>query len=149
MANIEIVPTTPEHIVELLHNLQGLPEDDAYRFGVETEDKILKIFKRSIFVDSALVDGKIVGLWGVLGDYMGQYGRPWSLLSPEAEKYPFRLTSFYRKAINKMLHLFPVLVDMVDVRHTRTLRMLKIMGFTFSEPEKFMNGLFIRATRRA
>lgn len=148
MVNIEIIPATENHIIELLSDLKGLSEEDLYRFGVDSEEKILKVFKRSIFVDASLVDGKIVGVWGVLGDYMGHTGRPWSLLSPDAEKYPFRLTSFYRKALNKMLHLFPVLVDMVDVRHTRTLRMLKLMGFTFGEPEIFMNGLFIKAIRR-
>lgn len=146
MLNINIIPATSDNIKELLERLKELNEEDAYRFGNGPEELLLKIFKRSIFVDAGFIDGKLVGVYGVLGEYMGKEGRPWSLLSPETEKYPFRLTTFYRKALNKMLQLFPVLIDMVDIRHDKTLRMLKLMGFKFGRPEPLMGGLFIRAT---
>lgn len=147
MVNIEIVPATPAHLRELLQDLEILNEEDKYRFGVDSEEILLKIMKRSIFVESALIEGKIVGIWGLLGEYMGREGRPWSLLSPAAEKYPFHLISFYRKIINKMLQLFPILIDMVDIKHTKILRVLKLMGFVFNEPEMFRGSLFIKATR--
>lgn len=146
--NIEILPATVDNLIELLHDLEGLSDEEKERFGFDSEEILLKVFNRSLFIDAAFVNGKIVGIWGIIGDYMGYNGRPWSLLSPAAEKYPFRLTTHYRKVINKMAQLFPVLIDMVDIRHTKVLRMLKLMGFTFEEPRPFRNGLFIKAIRR-
>ena len=149
MVSIEIIPTTSDHIIELLLELKDLDKDELYRFGADKEEMLLKIYKRSIFVDSVIADGKLVWIFGVLGEYLGETGRPWSLFTPEGEKIsPFIVTCFYRQAIDKMLQLFPVLIDMVDIKHTKVLRMLKIVGFKFGEPEPFMNGLFIKATRR-
>ncbi len=128
--------------------MEYLSKEDAYRYGMASEEFLIKILRRSIFTDACLIDGKIMGVYGVLGEYLGTEGRPWSLLNPIIEKYPFRVTYFYRQALEKMLQLFPVLIDRVDAKHDKILRMLKLMKFTFSEPEPFTDGMFIKATRR-
>ncbi len=146
--DIKIISSIPEHIKDLLEELKGLNEDDAYRFGADHEEVLLRAYNRSLYIKTALVNGKVIAVWGVLGSYLGETGRPWSIMSPNTEKYPFKVRSFYSHELDKMLQLFPVLIDMVDVRHTKVLRMLKLMGFTFEEPAPFMDGIFIRAERR-
>lgn len=146
--DIKIVPARFEHIRELLIELDKLDKDDAYRFGADKEEVLLKAYNRSLYKMSAIVNGKVIAVWAVMGVYLGEIGRPWSVMSPETEKYPFKVKSFYGYELDKMLQLFPVLVDMVDVRHTKVLRMLKMMGFTFEAPKSFMNGTFIKAERR-
>ncbi len=146
---IEIIPTQIEHIKELLKELKKINEEDAYRFGECPLEILIKAYKKSLYVKTAVVDGKIIAIWGIVGNYLGAIGRPWSLMLPDTENYPFRVTSFYRQEVDKMLELFPVLEDIVDIRHTKILRMLKIMGFTFGEPQEMNDGIFIKAERKA
>lgn len=147
MDNIKIVQTRQSHVDELLQELSTLNGEDAYRFGLDKKEIIYKACKRSIYIKTAILDGKVIAIWGVLGTYLGEVGRPWSLMSPDTEKYPFRFKSFYKHELDKMLQLFPTLVDMVDIKHEKALRMLKIMGFKLGKPEPFLNGTFIKAER--
>lgn len=148
MIDIKIIPAIPGHIRDLLEELKELDKDDAYRFGADNEKVLIRAYDRSLYTNTALVDGKVIAVWGVIGSYLGEEGRPWSIMSPETEKYPFKFKSFYSHELDKMLQLFPVLVDMVDIRHIKVLRMLKLMGFAFKEPAPFMDGIFIKAERR-
>lgn len=145
---IEVIPTEIYHIEYLLDELKNLSNEDAYRFGFDTNKVLIKTYNNSVFVKTAIVNDEIVAVWGVLGTYLGSTGYPWSLMSPKTEHYPFRFTSLYRKELNKMLELFPVLIDMVDIKHTKVLRMLRLMGFTFGEPAPFNGGIYIQAERR-
>ncbi len=145
---LEIIPTQIEHIELLLNELKKIDKEDAYRFGECPIEILIKAYKKSLYVKTAIIDGKIIAIWGVIGTYLGSLGRPWSIMLPDTEDYPFRVTSFYRQEIDKMLELFPILEDIVDVKHTKILRMLKIMGFTFGEPYKLNDGIFIKAERK-
>lgn len=148
MVSIKIVTAEPEHIRVLLKELEKLNNEDAYRFGMDEEEVLLKVYRSSIYKKTAIVNDKVIAVWGCLGDYLGELGRPWSIMSPETEKYPYRVKSFYSYEIDKMLQLFPRLIDMVDAKHKKVLRMLKLLGFTSKEPELFMGIMFIRAERR-
>lgn len=127
---IQFKTATENNVKQLLEEMEVLSEEDAYRFGVGPEEILIRVFKDSIFVDSVFLDGRLIGVFGVLGEYLGSEGRPWSLLLPETEKYPFKLITFYRQALRKMLQFFPVLIDNIDEKHDKILRTLKIMGFT-------------------
>lgn len=146
--DIVVVPAQFDHIKTLLSELNTLADDIKYRFGADKEDILLKGYESSLYKMAAVVDDNVIAVWGVIGNYLGEIGRPWSIMSPLTEKYPFRFKSFYSYELDKMLQLFPILVDVVDIRHTKVLRMLKLMRFSFGNPEKFMNGTFIRAERR-
>lgn len=149
MPDIQIIPTIPQHFTELLWQLEGLSKEERYRFGADKEEILLKIYKRSIFTDTILADGRVVWIIGLLGEYLGEKGYPWSLFCPAGEAInPFIVICFYRKIINKMLQFFPRLIDMVDVRHTKVIRTLKMMGFVFGEPEYFNGNIHIQAERK-
>ena len=148
---IKILPAIREHITELSKNYREIEIKTVKKMGMDHETGILNAFDRSLFVKTAFIDNKIVAMWGCIGTYLGEIGYPWLIMSSEAEKYPFRIASFYKKELKEMLQLFSVLVDMVDIEHTQAIRLLKIMGFTFKEAQPFgKNGeLFIRAEKRA
>lgn len=145
---LEIIPTTPEHIIEVMLELEKLDKETAYRFGMDSYEVLMKVYRSSLFVKTAVMDGKVTAIWGVIGVYLGLEGRPWSIMSPDSEIYKFKFAKIYRKELLEMQKIFPVLIDLVDPQHTKVLRMLKLMGFSFGETIIMNERSFIVAERR-
>lgn len=130
-----------------------LPEIDFYTLqslGITPYNALYSSYQRSLYAKSAFIDGKLVAMWGLAGTYLGPAGYPWLALAPSVEKYPFKVVFRYRQELKEMLQLFPVLIEDVDVRNVKSVRLLKLMGFIMSEPKPIgKNGeLFMRAEKR-
>lgn len=147
---IEIVPALPTHIRIMAKQMKQSDIEISKRFGRNPYKALRQVYRQSLYSKAAFVNGKLVAVWGLLGTYLGEEGRPWSLMSDEITNYPYKVLSFYRKEMQEMLQLFPMLVDMVEIDNTKVLRTLKIMGFTFSEPQPYgkSGDLYIRAEKR-
>jgi len=64
-------------------------------------------------------------------------GQPWLLTSPEVERFYLPLASLYRQQVKEMLKMFSRLENMCDSRYTKSLKLLKLVGFTIDEPEPY------------
>jgi hypothetical protein len=62
-------------------------------------------------------------------------GSPWFLSTPELRKYGIRFLRDCDEYLDRMLDIFPVLVEMVDARHTRGIKWVKWLGFRLTGPE--------------
>lgn len=147
MASIEVIETKPQHIRELSKKLQAIDVRTAERLGLKPHVALWRAYKKSLFCRTAFINGELVAIWGVVGTFLGPVGYPWLIMSPVAQDFPLKVAFRYRKELKEMLKLFPKLVDMVDAEHAKSLRLLKIMGFTLSEAMPFgKNGeKFIKA----
>lgn len=150
MARVEVVDTLPEHIRELADNVSPADIEMAKRIGIKPMKGLWKSYRRSLYSRTMLINGEILAIWGLVGVCLGGKGYPWLITSPVAEEYPFKIAFRYRQELKEMLQYFPVLVEIADTKHEKSLRMLKLMGFTFGEMMPYgKNGeLFIRAEKR-
>lgn len=135
MANqhVEIVSTEPKHIRELGNNLRVKDHELSKRYGMKADRALWRAYKNSLYTRTAVINGKVSAIWGVLGVHLGETGRPWLSMSRSLASNPTRIAFCYRREVNAMLKFFPSLVDYVDIRDEKTLRMLKILGFTCGE----------------
>lgn len=149
MVDIKIMYAEPHHLQLMMGQFRQIDKDTAMRLGLEVEDILPKLYNASIWSKIALADDKLAAIWGCCEGLDGM-GLPWLYLTEVAEKFPYRVASFYRKELQEMLHSFKVLVDISDSKEPKALRMLKIAGFTFGEtiPMGKNNELFIRAEKR-
>ncbi len=80
---------------------------------------------------------------------MGNTGAPWLLTSPEALKVsPLRFARVYKAEVQKMLKMFPNLVNYVDSSYNQAVRLLQIVGFDLEDPKPYgkNGGLFRKFT---
>lgn len=150
MANMEIVKTIPEHVLELAENMSADDIEMSKRLGVKANRALWRSFKRSLYCKTMIVEGKILCIWGLCGTLLGSKGYPWLITSSHAEEFPFKIAFVYRKELKEMLQSHPLLIEMADAKHEKSLRLLKLMGFTFEGTVPYgKNGeLFIRAEKR-
>jgi hypothetical protein len=65
---------------------------------------------------------------------LGDIGRPWMLGTDKAHQFPRVLVVEGRRYVERMLGLYPHLVNYVDARNTRSVRWLARLGFTVHAP---------------
>ncbi len=140
---IELVPTRPAHIRELRETIRESDRREIEIFGFTCAKGLWKSYKCSLMTTTGLLDGKVAGVWGVGGVYMGDVGRPWLMTSDEVRKIsPLKFARIYQQEVVKMLGLFPVLRNYVMADYEEAIRLLDIVGFSVSEPMKVGNGMY-------
>lgn len=148
---IDILPTTQEHIFELRDNLRDEDKKEIARFGVSDHEALWASWQDSIICKTAIVEGKVAGIWGISGCLWEGVGRPWILTAPICDKYPIHFALLYRQEMREMLRIFPVLENYVDAAYHKSLKLLEIMGFTLYNPERYgpNGGMFCKVQRVA
>jgi hypothetical protein len=76
------------------------------------------------------IDGRVACMWGVgPGDVMGWTGVPWMLGSEAVAANATILLRQSRAFVERWRGMYPVLRNMVDARHHRSIRWLRWLGF--------------------
>lgn len=79
---------------------------------------------------TARIDGEVACMWGVRpADLMGWTGVPWMLGSEAVAQNGTLLLRHSRQIVARWRGMYPVLRNMVDARHERSIRWLRWLGF--------------------
>lgn len=128
---VSIVDTLPHHLRELAANIRHEDEREILAFGLSPNKALWRSYKASIYTKTALIDGKVAGVWGVAGTFMGDVGEPWFITTHEIKKIsPLRIARDYMREVQKMLEMFDKFENFVDARYDSAIRLLDIAGFT-------------------
>ena len=139
MAEVLIRPTEPGDAAALFANLRAsdLAECQAYgphdiAAGIEAS------VNRSMLCWSGFIDGELAAILGVgTVDILAGLGSPWMLGTPLLNRHQRVLVRSTPEYIAKMLKAFPHLVNFVHAKNTTSVRWLRRLGFTLSEPAPF------------
>ena len=146
---ITTLETTPLHLRMMSEAMESASAETAVKMGLTPLKALWSSYRQSIICKSAFIDGKLAAIWGVSGSMFGDTGRVWLVLTPETQQYPFRVAFRYRKEINKMLDMFPILEEYVPEGNEKSIRMLELMGFKVSKNRiPLRDEVFRRAERR-
>lgn len=141
---VEILPTTVDHIRLLVANLR---EDDLHeieKWNVSPFKGIWRSYRSSKICRSGFINGKIVAIWGINGSVLGFFGNPWLITSNVTDDYPFVFAMIYRREIREMLRSYRVLETWCDAGYTKSLRMMRIIGFKECEYAPTPKGWLVR-----
>lgn len=132
---IEIVPTTVKHVKELSLNLREADKLEAIRIGTDPKRECFNLYKKSIWKQTGLIDGKVAAIWGVYGSLTSDVGKVFLITTKEVEKIsPLKFIRIYKEQIKQLHNLFPVLENYVDANYHQAVRALKVAGATLSKP---------------
>lgn len=138
-----IVPTIPEHIIELRETIRDEDRREIESYGFSCEKGLWRSYKRSLMTRTGLINGKVAAVWGCGGVYMGTVGAPWLMTAHCIKQLsPLKIARIYQKEVYEMLEMFPLLENWVQSSYTESIRLLTICGFSVGEPEKLGNSMF-------
>lgn len=147
--NITIEETTPKHLHLMAEAMTDDSADVAKKLGLSPKKALWHSYRKSIICKTAFIDGKIAAIWGIYGILFTDTGCPWLIMTPETQEYPFRVAFRYRKEIDKMQAMFPILEEYVPIENQKSIRMLELMGFKINKNKiPVGSAVFFRAERR-
>lgn len=148
--NITIEDTIPLHLRMMSEAMTLDSMETAKRMGMTPLKALWHSYRNSIICKTAFIDGRIAAIWGLNGIMLSDAAKPWLVMTPETQEYPFRVAFRYRKELENMLKLFPVLEEYVPESNEKSIRLLELMGFKVSKNRiPFGKEVFRRAERRA
>ncbi len=145
---IIIIDTIPEHLREMAGKMHSNIAETALKLGMPAHKALWRSYKQSLICKTAFIDGEIAAIFGIGGNIMCEIGLPWLVLSPASDNHPFRIAFRYRKELENMQKMFPVLQDYVDETNEKAIRMLELMGFKVSKNVVKINDVGLRMAER-
>lgn len=130
---IEIRNTYPYDLREMAQAMTADSKDVAERLGYTPLKALWSSYRKSIICKTALINGKVSAIWGCYGVLFADTGQPWLIVAPSVEDYPFRTAFIYKKELEKMQELFPILEEFVPADNEKSIRLLQLMGFHVSK----------------
>lgn len=150
MNDVEIMDTTPEHLRMMAQAMDETTVEFAFKVGLTPSRALWRSWKQSIICKTAFFNGRIAAIWGLGGLCFSDVAFPWLVMTPEIAEYPFKVAFAYRRELQKMQEMFPVLEEYVDIRNEKSIRMLELMGFRVDkEPIRCNETMVYKAVRRA
>ncbi|WKJ88755.1 hypothetical protein QZJ86_12055 [Methylomonas montana] len=131
-----------EDICDLAAHLRQSDIDELVAIGDDTpEEVIIKSMQASdpALTRAAHVDGRLACIFGC-SPRAEHIAAPWLLCTDVVSNYNKTLTRDTKQVVRGMLEKYPVLTNVVDVRNTRTIQWLEVLGFKMMEIVEYKPG---------
>ena len=126
---ITIRKTCIDDVRALVANLRPDDARECEKFGFTPFKGIWRSYRNSKICRSGFINGEIAAIWGVNGGLLGFVGNPWMMSSKVVDEYPFVFASIYRREMREMLKSYRQLESWVDASYTKSIKMMRIVGF--------------------
>lgn len=134
---IEIRDMVISDVYELAKSLREGDRLECEALGMTPKVALRKSYNNALVKKTILVNGRIAACFGGSGSTLGHIFHPWLLTSHVVEGAYLALASAYRKQVKEMLKAYPVLENHCDSRYTKSLNLLRLVGFTIHEPRPY------------
>ncbi len=144
-AKVEIVPARASHVWTIARRMRQADRDEIAAISGRSPYAALKrSYEQSSVAYTALFDGRPEVMWGA-GDLnlLTGLGCVWLLATDAVEGDQM---AFLRKSVrlrDQLLQRYSVLRNVVDVRNMASIRWLRWLGATFSEPFEVRGNAFV------
>ena len=130
-AHVEILKATPELCCMVADNMRESDTREMLAAGLKNARASMAISVRlshEAFVGMA--DGEPACVFGIgYGSLISQMARPWMIGTPEIESHQFAFLRRNKAFIKAWAQEYGRLENMVDARHTASLRWVRWLGF--------------------
>lgn len=147
MTSIEIRDSRLSDVKELIKTLRLKDRLESERMGFAPEVSLKYSYKNAVYRKTALIDGQIAAMWGVVGTLTSNHGHPYLVTSVLVETIPsISFVRIYRHEVYHMNLLFKTLENYVDATYLESVRLLQLTGFTVHPANDLKFRKFTRTT---
>ena len=126
---IEIIEAKPWHCGQMARILRHEHQRELGRADVNIHREIRSNFNGSSWCRSGLIDGRLVGMGGVMGSVMESTGFIWLAMSDEVRKHPLAVVRVLRSLLDEIMTTRHELATVVIPEDDAALRLAVFLGF--------------------
>ncbi len=141
---VTIIPTTVQHIRDLVKNLREDDMREIEKWNVAPFKGIWRNYRNSKWCRSLFIGNRIMAIGGLNGSLLGFKGSPWLITSNVVDEYPLVFATIYRREVREMLKSYRMLETFVDSCYAKSIKMMRIIGFKEQEFVPTEKGILLR-----
>ena len=126
---IEIIEAKPWHCGKMARILRSEHQRRLGDAGVNIHREIKANFDGSGWKRAGLLDGRLVGLGGIMGSEVESTGFIWLALSDEVRRHPLAVARILRRLLDEIMETRHELATLVIPEDSTALRLAVFMGF--------------------
>ncbi len=137
----EVVDAQLVHVGPVASDLEQATLDTFRTIGVRPRAGLRRLLDVSAYCRAALLDGKPVALWGVMGPELATCGEAWLSITNRARAERKQIVRLARRELRAMLATKVMLVSSVLCNDARGKRFAEFLGFDCSDREEVAGGI--------
>ena len=142
---IEVVESIFSHAYDLNLHLREKDRQEILAFGMPVRRSVYNCYRKACYRKTALIDGNVAAMWGVAGTPLSLVGTPYLLTGDLVTKVsPLVFVRIYKQEVSEMLSLFPRLENYVHADYEEAIKLLKISGFSITDPIQVGDNMFYK-----
>ena len=134
---IGIRKARPEDVAEIAANLREGDRAEVEALGLTPMFAVDYSFRGSDHAYTGTLDGKPALIFGVGDSMFSDEASVWALGTPLCDRAPLAMVRLGRKIIGMLLEEYPVMTNYCDARYGKSIKWLKLLGFSVGEPEPY------------
>lgn len=142
-ARYEIMGATLAHMRAIAPRLREGDLAEIAATGMKPRHVLHKLWSESFVRRAALVDGEIAAVWGCGGALLSTQGEAWLLTAHAVERLPMAFMRVLRAELSEMLEIKPTIVSGVLSSYEKSIRFMKLAGFSVGEAQPMGNSTFL------
>jgi hypothetical protein len=137
VARVDIRDVAQSDCDAIAENMRLPDIEECLALGFTPIDALHASVISSLSTRTATLDGYPVAIFGISVDEDSRVGSPWMLGTSAFDRHGMKLVKFSRDWVRGMIGLFDTLENYVHAENTRSIRYLKLIGFTVEEPTPY------------
>ncbi len=130
MVDYQIVPASILHVKPMVARIRTASYIGLQAFGLNPRQALHRVFIKSFYSRTAIIDGQPVAMWGVAGTILGDCGEPWLVLSQQVTDMPVAIVREARHELKSMMNERETLVVNMIPDDDEALRFALHLGFS-------------------
>lgn len=127
--NVEIRDARLHHCGQMIRRLRHEHQRAFAMVGLNAHQELRRTVASSSEARSAFIDGRLAGMWGVVGTTLCPWGFVWLCMTEEAARHPVAALRLARREIDRFMRTRTELVTTVLSGDEAALRLCAWLGF--------------------
>lgn len=129
MSQIDIIEARAHHCGQMSRHLRHEHQVRLMSMGLDAHRAMRQVFDASSWRRAGIMDGKLIGIGGVIGSDIAATGYVWMALTERAKAYPVLMTRTVRGLLDEIMLVKRELATCVLPEDDAALRMAVFLGF--------------------
>jgi len=146
---VEIVDARETHVGPVANNLSAETLETFRKIGIRPRAGLRRLMDDSAYCRAALVDGRPIALWGVMGSDIASSGEAWFSLTEHGRRQRKAIVRHAREELRAMLATKSELFSSILCSDARAKRFAEFLGFECVDQDVTPGGIpFFRGILR-